>query len=487
VDFGLAKSLLEDEVAVTVSIDGETLGTPAYMSPEQAAGDTDKVDTRTDVYSMGVLLFGQLTGENPHDLSGSRHHVLRRVAEKPVKRPRRINPKLDKDLEFLLLKSLDNDPDRRYTSAGEMARDIDNYLRGAPLIAGPESGVYQIKKFIRRNLALVAGVAVVLTVLIAGIIVSTVFAIGQARARAKAEQQEEVSRAVTDFLTNDLLASASPHGTGGPELTARLLLDMASEKVQKKFGDKPIIEASIRSMLGSTYRLLRYFDIAEQHLEQALQVQRKLLGEEHPDTLRTMHRIIRLYAFQSRYKEAEPLAVKVLETRRRVLGEEHEDTLISMFDLAWMYRALGRYEEAEPLHTKNLQMTRRILDEEHPHTSVAMKGLGALYRLQGRFKEAEKLLTETVELELRVWGEGHPSTLDTMSHLALVYEDEGRYDEAEAIRLKVLSIKSRILGEEHPHSLLSIRMLIKLYEAWGKPAEAEKWRAKLPQTEAVEK
>jgi len=200
VDFGLAKSLLEDEVAVTVSIDGETLGTPAYMSPEQAAGDADKVDTRTDVYSMGVLLFGLLTGENPHDLSGSRHQVLRRVAEKPVKRPRRINPKLDKDLEFLLLKSLDNGPDRRYTSAGEMARDIDNYLRGAPLIAGPESGVYQIKKFIRRNRALVAGVAVVLTVLVAGIIVSTVFAIGQARARAQIRGLENRLQSRARFL-----------------------------------------------------------------------------------------------------------------------------------------------------------------------------------------------------------------------------------------------------------------------------------------------
>jgi tetratricopeptide (TPR) repeat protein len=173
VDFGLAKNLLEDDVAMTVSIDGEAAGTPAYMSPEQAAGHTDKLDTRTDVYSLGVMLFTLLTGEHPHDLSGSRIEVMHRIAEEQIRRPRKICPKIDKELELLLLKALDNEPDRRYAAAGELARDIDNYLRGAPLIAGPESGIYLIKKFIRRHRTFVAAAAVILLTTFAGFVVST--------------------------------------------------------------------------------------------------------------------------------------------------------------------------------------------------------------------------------------------------------------------------------------------------------------------------
>jgi tetratricopeptide (TPR) repeat protein/Tol biopolymer transport system component/predicted Ser/Thr protein kinase len=173
VDFGLAKNLLEDDSALTVSTDGEVAGTPAYMSPEQAAGHTDKLDTRTDVYSLGVLLFALLTGEYPHNLSGSRLEVMRRIAEEQVRRPRKVCPRIDNELELLLLKALNNDPDRRYSTAGEMASDIDNYLRGAPLTAGPESGIYHIKKFMRRHRTFVAAAAMIVLTTFAGFVVST--------------------------------------------------------------------------------------------------------------------------------------------------------------------------------------------------------------------------------------------------------------------------------------------------------------------------
>ncbi|MCP4451840.1 MAG: serine/threonine protein kinase, partial [Planctomycetes bacterium] len=135
VDFGLAKSFLEDDQNLVLSLDGETVGTPAYMSPEQAAGHTDKVDTRTDVYSLGVALFSLLTGSNPHDLSGTRLEVIHRIAEQEVMRPRTLDHNIDKDIEALLLKALDRDPDRRYSSAAGLAEDIDNYLKGEPLNA----------------------------------------------------------------------------------------------------------------------------------------------------------------------------------------------------------------------------------------------------------------------------------------------------------------------------------------------------------------
>jgi serine/threonine protein kinase len=243
VDFGLAKNLFVDETTVTVSIDGEAAGTPAFMSPEQAAGHTDKLDTRTDVYSLGVILFTLLADEYPRDLSGPYYEVMRRIAEEPVMRPRKVCPKVDKELELLLLKALDNEPDRRYAAAGMMAQDIDNYLIGAPLIAGPESGVYHIKKFVKRHQKLVSGIAAVLVILMVGVIVSTLFAIGQARARAEAQ-------AVTDFLTDEVLASTNPFTGSAPEVTVLSLLEDASDKLEGKFDSKPLVEATIRHALG---------------------------------------------------------------------------------------------------------------------------------------------------------------------------------------------------------------------------------------------
>jgi serine/threonine protein kinase len=509
IDFGVAKAVSQPLTERTLYTEqGQLFGTPEYMSPEQANMANEDVDTRSDIYSLGVLLYVLLTGALPFDSKelreGGVDHIRQVIRETEPKTPSTrltglgeeaknaaenrgtavatLARCLHRELEWIPLKAMRKERAERYQSASELAGDIQNYLNGDPLVAGPPSAVYRVKKIVRRHWALVLGIAAVLVVLVGGIIVSTVFAIGQARASAEAEQQEAVSRAVTDFVTNDLLGAASPWGTGGRELTARLLLDMASENVTKKFRDKPLIEAAIRSMLGNNYRLIGDFDVAEQHLERSLEIQRELLGEEHLDTLHTMHRLIRLYANQSRYKEAEPFAVKVLETRGRVLGEEHVDTLMSMQDLAWVYRDQGRYNEAEPLHIKNLQMTRRVLGEEHLETSVAMKGLGALYRKQGRFNEAAELLAETLEIDRRVRGEEYPSTLATMCHLALVYRDQGRYGEAEALFREMLDIRCRVLGEEHPHSLDSLRNLIELYETWPKPAEAERWRAKLDAT-----
>ena len=173
VDFGLAKAIFEDEQGPTLSMDGETVGTPAYMSPEQAAGRVDEVDTRTDIYSLGVILFNLLTGESPHDLSGSRQQVLCRIADGQVKRPRTICRSIDKDLETLLLKALDRDPDRRYPTASALAEDIENYLDDLPLIARSPSATYWLKKFIRRNAALSSAVLIAIITLVVGLIATT--------------------------------------------------------------------------------------------------------------------------------------------------------------------------------------------------------------------------------------------------------------------------------------------------------------------------
>ncbi len=391
VDFGLAKSLLEGAADLTVSIDGEAAGTPAYMSPEQAAGHIDKLDTRTDVYSLGVILFTLLTGESPHDLSGSRYQVMHRIAEEQVRRPRKICPKIDKEVELLLLKALDNDPDRRYTTAGAMAGDIDNFLRGAPLIAGPESGIYHIKKFVKRHRALVSGLAAVVAVLVAGVVVSTLFAIGQTRARAEAQ-------AVTDFLTDELLVSTNPFTDLVSEVTLLSVLDAASQRLEGKFEDKPLVEASIRHALGQAYWRHGKHEEAQVQLEQARRIYQQELGEQDPKTLESMFSLGLVYRGQGRNEQAQLLYHKVVEGLSRVGGEKDQFTFSSLNELAQLgieqYRR-GAYEKAVVTLT-SVEKLHNVLGSDMHVSEIAFLGM-ALHRL-GRDREAQATFNQFLGL-----------------------------------------------------------------------------------------
>jgi tetratricopeptide (TPR) repeat protein/predicted Ser/Thr protein kinase len=464
VDFGLAKGLLEDDRNLVVSMDGETVGTPAYMSPEQAAGHTDKVDTRTDVYSLGVTLFTLLTGSNPHDLSGSRLEVIHRIADEEVRRPRSLNRNIDKDIEALLLKALERDPDRRYSSAAGLTEDIDNFLRGEPLIAGSQSNVYRLKKFVKRNWLLVTGIAAVLTVLVAGVMVSTVFAV-------RAQRQAETSQAVVEFLTNDVLMSADPW-VKGQELTLTEALDVASESLQGRFENEPLVEASIHHTLGATYRRVGKYEAAKPHAERAYQLRRERFGELHPDTLSSRASLALLYLRQGRYAEAEPMFRETLNGRMRVLGEKHLDTIASMYWLGVQYWYQGRYDEAQPLFAKVLEVRRHILGEDHLETLIALRSLASTYRCLGCYYEAEPLFNEALETSKRELGEEHPNALETMRGHVAMWIAQGLFEKAEPLAIKTLNIRRLVLGEEHPDTLESMTDLAVVYGKLGRYEQA---------------
>jgi len=465
VDFGLAKGFFEDDQKLVISVDGETVGTPAYMSPEQAAGHTDKVDTRTDVYSLGVTLFTLLTGSNPHDLSGSHLEVLHRIADEEVKHPRSLNRKIDKDLEALLLKALDRDPDRRYSSAAGLTEDIDNYLKGEPLIAGSQSGVYRLRKFVKRNRLLVTSVAAVITVLVVGVVVSTIFAL-------KARRQANLAQAVAGFLTEDLLQSIDPVKAQSQEVAIRHALDAASEKLEGKFQDEPLIEAQIRQTLGLTYRRIGEVQQAEPHLERVLRIREKELGEEHPDTQQTMRQLGLVYSNLGRYADAETLHTKSFELSRRILGEDHTVTLWSMAQVGTAAYNLGCYDKAESLWTRALRENRRLLGDEAQLTARTMAKLARAYTAQGRYDEAERLFLEALELQRRVESEESPELRITMGQLARLYTIQGKYDQAEPLLVTPLETLRRVLGERHRITLGTKHRLAMLYTAQGRYEEA---------------
>ncbi|MEA3226436.1 MAG: tetratricopeptide repeat protein, partial [Planctomycetota bacterium] len=333
----------------------------------------------------------------------------------------------------------------RYRSASELADDIRNYLAGIPLIAGPESRTYRLKKFVSRNRMLVSSIAAVLVVLVAAVFVSTAFAIKEAQARAEAlasgheaERQAQISQAVSDFLRDDLLSSVDPYVTQGREVTVRSFLNAASGKLDGKFEQEPLVEASIRHTLGNTYRNIGDFDSAQTHLELAQKIRIDKLGEQHADTLSTIDGLARVYWRQGRYDEAQSLFTKTAEGRLKVLGAEDAETLFSMNGLAVLYFSQGRYDEAESLYEEILAINRALLGEEDVSTLLFMGNLATVYRFQGRYDEAERLLTET------------------------------------------LATRKRMLRDKHPDILDSIKGMVDLYEAWGKPEKVKEWRAKLP-------
>lgn len=494
IDFGVARSVSQSLTERTFYTEqGQLIGTPEYMSPEQADRGNLDVDTRTDIYSLGVVLYELLAGVLPFDPQTFRevgidqiHKVIRetdpkkpstRLSETSVEeskesaRRRKTNAKalqrrLHGDLDWITLKAMEKDRTRRYGSAGELAADVRRHLNHEPVLAGPPSTVYKIKKFVRRNRALVTGIAAVLAVLIAGVVVSMLFAIGQARARAEAQ-------AVSDFLQKSVLQSLDLWDMRGKEITVRSILDAASQGLEGKLAGEPLVEASIRWTLASSYTWLGLYEPAELHAKRALEIRRAQLGADHLATLLSVYELGWLYFYQSRYNEAAPLLANALEGMKPVLNEERGSRLYCTATLGWVYNMQGRFPEAEQLFKGGLATIRRVWGEKNEHSPTFLQGLGFAYRMQGRYEEAERLFNRGLEISRRVRGEQDWETLNLMHNFGELCWELGRYDQAEQSLVKALDGKRRILREQHSSTLWVMGSLGRLYHSQGRYDQAE--------------
>ena len=522
IDFGVAKAIDQRLTERTLFTQyGAIIGTPEYMSPEQAELSGLDVDTRSDIYSLGVLLYELLTGTTPLERAKLREagyaEVLRRIKEeeppKPSTRlshsgdrlasiaasrctePSRLTRLVRGELDWIVMKALEKERTRRYETSNGLARDVQRYLDGDAVEAGPPSASYRFRKFARKHRAALVTATAFALLLIAASVVSTYLAIRATRAERAAREERNramaaegeavqqrdraveaerdakasadqatteaaIARAVNDFLQHDLLGQADVNNQAGPgqkpdpDIKVRTLLDRAAVAIGSKFAAKPAVEAAIRRTIGDAYVALDLYTSAETHLEQSLALARRELGDQHRDPLNTMVSLASLYWYQGKYAKAKPLYIEALEGLRRVLSEEHPDTLRAMSLLGRLYFDRGKWAQSESLLVTTLKLCSKVLGNDHYVTLSAMNHLGGLYLKEGRFAESESLFTKALDLARHVRGEDR-RTLALMSNLAWLRVELGMYAQADELSAKALEGKRRALGEEHSATLFA--------------------------------
>lgn len=456
-DFGVAR-LTEGTAETTTTLRtraGELIGTLAYMSPEQVSGDPAAVDTRSDVYALAAICYQVLTGRLPHDLRRkSMPEAVRTIGEDEPTALSSVDRSLRGDLETIVLKGLEKDRDRRYQSAAELTQELGRFLRNEPIAARPPSTLYQLRKFARRNKALVGGVVGVFVVLVAGIVVSLVFwnkaedAADVAHARqVQAEEEFAQAEAARDFL-QEVLIQASPEQRTGGEPTIRDALATALTRVEE-LQSRPHVEAAVRHTLGRVQSGLHRYAAAEAQLVRSLELYEGLYGKEHQKIAYVLASLAVVYTREGHYDKAEA-------TARRALSMQHtlarhptiRASVLAALGLALYGR--GELVDAER-HTREAFRTYRLLEGADSVNVALTKGtLARILSKTDQPKEAEKLYRDALARQRKLLGPNNPSVAITAGSLAGFLATRGRMAEAEKLQREALAIQEAAFPEDHP-------------------------------------
>ncbi len=501
IDFGLAKTMHQSLTDLTLhTAHGAVLGTPLYMSPEQAQLNNLDIDTRSDIYSLGVLLYELLTGTTPAERKQFKEAAwdvfLRIIREEEPPRPstrlstsealpelaanRRMEsaqlPRLVRgELDWIVMKTLEKDRSRRYDSANSLAMDVQRYLTGEPVLAHPPSKLYQFKKYVRRHKAQVTAASLVLLVLLAGI-AGTTWGMFQAKHAANAERQAKLeAEANLDYARkgNEILGAVFANFDPNTkyETVAELrnalktnLLDAAKKLDDLGSGD-PVAVAQMRHTLGTSMYSLGETELAIPLFQQAMEVRKAKLGADHPDTLASASSLGMLLMLARGVDQGLPLVEETLNLQKAKLGPDHPDTLRSMGNLAWAYFFSNKRDLALSLEEETLKLRKAKLGADHPDTIHSMARLAGLYSLSNdKYALSHPLLEEAFKLSKARFGASHPVTLGIMNNLAVSPGEKRGLQLLE----ELYGLQKARLGTDHPLTLGVMSNLGQAYRRAGK-------------------
>lgn len=491
IDFGLAK-------ATTPQTPGESLfthwgsfvGTPGYMSPEQCDSAALDVDTRTDVYSLGVVLYVLLTGCLPFQAKPGEEQpldeMLRLVREEDPPKPsakvstdhetspttaeaRGTEPKqlvslLRGDLDWITMKGLEKDRSRRYGTASELAVDIARYLHHEPVLARPASVSYRLRKYVRRHRVGVA-VAAGLVILLAG------FAVMQAVQLRRITRERDRADRIADFMTG-MFKVANPEEKLGNAVTAREVLDKAVNDIDTGLSKDPELQARMMFEMGLAYMNLGLYSRAQTLFEGSIRAANASVGPENPRTLKTTQRLAWTLFREGKLAEAEAQFRKLIDTERRVLGPQDPETVGVMGDLATILDVEGHTPEAEKMQRDVLEAQKRLLGPEAHYTLISMDNLASILVREGRLAEAENLEKETLEIQRRVYGSENLTSIHFTMNYADIKTSMGDDDESEKLLRQLLDLERRILGPHQPETAVTVYDLADLAAKHGRIDEA---------------
>ncbi len=527
IDFGVSKPVDRRSAAETEV--GMLVGTPEYMSPEQADLTGLDVDTRSDIYSLGVLLYELLTGDTPFRRERLRGvpvlEVLRIVREEEPTAPgvraervpaavaarRGTDPgKLARavrgELDWIVLKCLEKDRSRRYETAAALADDVQRHLADEPVEAGPPTAVYRVRKFVRRHRAAVTAAGLLVGALLAGTAGTTYGMVRAREAEGRAEEKatrarnaecaaadrldlvlmeqrranEETAatKAVVEFVAGDLLgqAPALAQIRAGrpvdPDLKLRTALDRAAKLDAGRLAAHPRTEAKLRHLIGRTYFALGDYAAARPHLERAWELAQKIYEPDAPELLPVVTDLAQTYQALGDAPRAGPMLAEVAERTARSAGPDSEPALQARLDQADLWVDQGRYATAGAALAPILDQARRGFGADHALTLRAEAALGRVLTRQGRYEEAEPLLAHAYETHLRRFGPDDPGTWHMLSDLASYHRRRRQFDRAEPMMRRVVAEYQRLLGHEHRFTAAALGNLGRLYADRGDFARA---------------
>lgn len=495
IDFGIAKATTKQQLTDrTLFTAFEMLiGTPAYMSPEQADLSSVDVDTRTDVYSLGVLLYELLTGAPPFDsaslmkagLDDTRRIIRERDPDRPSLRlmtmagadltttaqrrqslPTALIRAVRGDLDWIVMKAIEKDRRRRYETANGLGLDVQRFLANEPILARPPSRIYKLQKIVQRNRLLFAGIGVITVLLISGLVVVSASLARERRARReaevaqlKAEAASSKSQQVTKFL-EDMLNGVEPSVALGRDTTMlREILNRTAERVGKEMTNQPAVEAELLGLLGTLYQQIGNYDRAEEMHRSALAIRRNLFGQGSPEAAKSLNDLGLALMDNGKFPEAEEAHGQALAIRQHLFGNENAETATSLNDLSSVYRDETKLAQAEPMARQALAIREKLFGHENLQVADSLRNLSIILGDEGKWVESEATAREVLAIRRKLLGPEHPWVAAALDDVAWAAGATGKLDEAETLERQALAMRQKLLGSEHPDVAKSLYLV----------------------------